>query len=59
MKIIKIVNCNDCPYLKQYMECGKTRMTVDTYPAFPHWCPLEDNIIPNKNKSVKPKRKEY
>jgi len=44
MKIIEIKNCRDCPYLKQYMECGKTRMTVNEFPLIPHWCPLKEGV---------------
>ena len=54
MKIIEIKNCRDCPYLKQFIECGKTRMTVNEFPIIPHWCPLEEYQIENfkKGKNV-------
>jgi len=49
MKIIKIEKCGDCPFIKQYMECAKTRLTINDYPKIPHWCPLEEQQVKNLN----------
>jgi hypothetical protein len=45
MKIIKIETCHDCPFKRQHMECAKTRLTINNFPEFPHWCPLDNAKI--------------
>jgi hypothetical protein len=40
-KVIIVEKCSNCPYLRQYMECGKTRMTIKEVGIIPDWCPLE------------------
>lgn len=51
MKIIKIDNCADCPYIfyaRDYTACleKKYRKLVNADWGIPDWCPLEDYVEP-------------
>ena len=48
MKILRIEQCLDCPYIQPRWDpeeaayCGKIARRIMSLDGFPEWCPLED-----------------